>query len=456
MKAKRLLFSMAAISVICSVMALDHGSMMGNAVPLGPQRTGGDATGDRTDLTLDFKVVTVGSKTFAWTNLTNASPDGAGWASQLRYFEPAKTELNLEGRIGSQSYGSARLPNVNPVTITFFQSVDNKFYETTDFIYNYTQLNSADAGDNTAPNLTNASIETQTSMSVKLSLSANDNSGNFFYYVEDAANGVAEVSFLNEITIMLTPLEDYNLSVYAIDFSGNQSTAIVVPILGTPPVYITEGIAKDLSFKLDSRSLTELVIEGTSLATNGFGDVYAKISIDGAWIMGAYGTGSEAPDGKRQWKVDGMDQNGTGERTYLLTIPANEIPGWANGKLLTLDIGYIIAPIPSDWGTYVSPNLIITAGDNTGLPILHQIGTGVNIGTGIASPNANTLSIYPNPVETILNINGLEKAEIAQVLDVTGKTVITCATTGELNVSNLSSGIYILKVENKMLKFVKK
>ncbi|MCL1943477.1 MAG: T9SS type A sorting domain-containing protein [Candidatus Azobacteroides sp.] len=340
------------------------GSMTGNGLSLYPQRNGAAPGTPIAGVTFDFKMVTVGSKTWAWTNLTGQTVSADGWASQLRYWEPAKTEINLTGRANGnrQTFGSARLPNQNPVTVTFFQSWNNQFYETADFTYDYTQVNSADAADQTAPVLAVPTVVTQTAQQLNLSLSATDDSGNFFYYIEDAANNFAEVSFFNDVTLTLTPGVVYTFSVYAVDFSGNRSEVQTVSTEYVEPVYITEGTAQAISFKLDSRSLTELKIECTS--DQFIGDAFVKLEINGVSLD------------PKEWKPT-IDQT-TGTKTYQIIVPAGDVPGWAKGAILALNLGYITMPI-GDWGHYVIENSTITAGENTGAPILHEIGTGVDI-----------------------------------------------------------------------------
>ncbi len=363
---------LAAVLLVGNVSAQTIGSMMGNDLPLYPIRDGSAPGVAIAGTTFDYKAVTIGTKTWAWTNLKGKNIAGNLWSSQFRFWAGGKLENNLTGRVAGsqQTFGTFGIPSANPSTITFVQEENNNFFETADITYDYTQVNSANAADVTAPALADPNVTNQTSLQVSFTLSATDESGNFFYLIEDADNNFTEVSFVNETTLAIEAGVDYNFSVTAIDFSGNRSDAKIVPIDGGEPAYLTEGIARDLSFKLDSRSLTELVIEATSTAAMGFGDAYAKVSINGAWIM----NGTAA----KEWKPVGLNQT-TGTPVYQMRIPASDIPGWEEGKVLTLDLGYIIAPV-GGWGHYVSPNLVITAGENTGAPLLHQIGTGTDIG----------------------------------------------------------------------------
>ena len=75
-----------------------------------------------------------------------------------------------------------------------------------------------------------------------------------------------------------------------------------------------------------------------------------------------------------------------------------------------------------------------------------------------ASPNAvseevSKLSIYPNPVKKILTIDGDYTS--ATIYDLFGKLVLTTNYQKTIDVATLSNGIYFIKTDNKMTKFIK-
>ena len=640
--------------------AIDHGSIMGNDLPLYLIRNGVAGLGGPVEGVFDFKAVTIGTKTWVWTNLSEKNLNGNNWSSRIRFWSPAIQESNLSNRIAGtqQTYGIIGIPDINPCEhpvnsceITFLQEIDEVFYETDTIVYNYTQ-HSAGEDDQTQPILDAPAVISQTDRQLRLSLSATDDSGNFFYYIEDAESKFVEVSFSSEAVLHLDTDKTYRFSIYAVDFSGNQSdarlisvspadirngsdfyiiymdaeseailetkvkeksmlreiwpmdetmeevertgenawgvsatwvaldvaegatdigwnggaivagpedgkaldltaitnnpndyyfhfaikspvdqpaagwtlilysdgdsgdtvkyyigpdtvkSALGLPRLGdyahdgqwhhfeipvsqlvskgykwngtvdarqyllgfqspanipgtqlnldaiffykkqggltwSPPggTAFTEGTAQAVSFKLDSRSLNELKIECTS---NDFiNDAFVKLELNGVEVTG-------------RWQPV-IANPATGAQKYLITVPASEVHGWAEGAVLGLNLGYAIGR------NYVNDNKVITEDENVGKPILHKIGTGVDILLNLPAVEINALSAYPNPSGGMLYINGIDDAVAVRILDLMGKTVLSrVLSKAEIDVSGLSPGVYYLKIKNQTVKFIKK
>lgn len=70
-----------------------------------------------------------------------------------------------------------------------------------------------------------------------------------------------------------------------------------------------------------------------------------------------------------------------------------------------------------------------------------------------------TYQVYPNPVQNILNIQGQEKINSVTIIDVSGKIVKEQKSnndTDKINLENLTSGTYYLKInDNKAQKIIK-
>ncbi len=71
----------------------------------------------------------------------------------------------------------------------------------------------------------------------------------------------------------------------------------------------------------------------------------------------------------------------------------------------------------------------------------------------------NNISIYPNPASNFINLQA-DKSIIDksyEIVDMAGKSVINNKISGkEINISNLTTGNYILKIDNQSYKFIKK
>jgi hypothetical protein len=79
--------------------------------------------------------------------------------------------------------------------------------------------------------------------------------------------------------------------------------------------------------------------------------------------------------------------------------------------------------------------------------------------TGIDESGSNPISIYPNPVKEILTIE-LEDAnfaiEVVRIYDLLGRESMECRlSNGKVNVSALPTGVYLLKIGDYAVKFVK-
>lgn len=72
----------------------------------------------------------------------------------------------------------------------------------------------------------------------------------------------------------------------------------------------------------------------------------------------------------------------------------------------------------------------------------------------ITPQNEEEISVYPNPTSNILYINGLNKHEKVHLFDTNGKLVKSCQET-ELDMNDLSNGIYLLQVRTQVVKVIK-
>ena len=78
-------------------------------------------------------------------------------------------------------------------------------------------------------------------------------------------------------------------------------------------------------------------------------------------------------------------------------------------------------------------------------------------GTGIKEDGFEAVSLYPNPANNILHIEGLEGQHEIQVYNIYGMLVkvANIEGDGEINVNDIAAGIYFLRVGSHAMKFVK-
>ena len=82
-------------------------------------------------------------------------------------------------------------------------------------------------------------------------------------------------------------------------------------------------------------------------------------------------------------------------------------------------------------------------------------GTMADVPTSIDESGETKVYAYPTPVVNTLNVLGVSETEPLFVYDLSGKCLMT-ETGNKVEVSNLTNGTYILKVNNQCIKFIKK
>jgi hypothetical protein len=80
---------------------------------------------------------------------------------------------------------------------------------------------------------------------------------------------------------------------------------------------------------------------------------------------------------------------------------------------------------------------------------------GEELMVGTNDVQVKEVSLYPVPANNELYINGISGMKVVRVVDVLGKIVSVQQTANKVDISGLSKGIYLLSVDNQMIKFVK-
>ena len=75
--------------------------------------------------------------------------------------------------------------------------------------------------------------------------------------------------------------------------------------------------------------------------------------------------------------------------------------------------------------------------------------------TSIEEVGEVAVYVYPNPVSSTLNIQGVDEIASLSVYSLSGKCVLQ-ETGTEIDVTSLQQGTYILRVNNQYVKFIKK
>ncbi|PWH83289.1 hypothetical protein DIS18_01680 [Algibacter marinivivus] len=91
------------------------------------------------------------------------------------------------------------------------------------------------------------------------------------------------------------------------------------------------------------------------------------------------------------------------------------------------------------------------AGDKVLIDDIVASFTYISLGINDFSRNDDAFKLYPNPVKDLLNIKSLDASMSSiSIYDITGKRVLQSNTIndGKINVSNLNSGIYVIRLED--------
>ena len=78
----------------------------------------------------------------------------------------------------------------------------------------------------------------------------------------------------------------------------------------------------------------------------------------------------------------------------------------------------------------------------------------VEAGTVTDMSKAN-IAVYPNPVEKIIYITGLENDADLKIVDMEGR-VVKSVNAQSIEVEDLKAGMYVLSIDGKVVKFIKK
>jgi hypothetical protein len=133
--------------------------------------------------------------------------------------------------------------------------------------------------------------------------------------------------------------------------------------------------------------------------------------------------------------------NSTGNNTFLQNPPAITFGTWVENTAVTSGA--------------CGGNL--TAANSTMTGDLHS----TSLATSDVKTDATKIQIFPNPVADVIRVSGINNGQSIQIYNMAGQLVKSETFDQKINVSELSSGVYLLKISTKNFqthefKFVKK
>jgi len=144
--------------------------------------------------------------------------------------------------------------------------------------------------------------------------------------------------------------------------------------------------------------------------------------------------------------------------TYTVTVYYDENQGFVIGAgTYVAGSTASIAAIPADGYTFVK-----WSDDTTDNPkeviVDHDIILAAFFnGVGVEENGLGNVSLYPNPANDKIRIEGLEGVHEVQIYNAFGLLVKTLSISGndEVNIAELSAGLYIIRIDGHSMRFMK-
>lgn len=165
------------------------------------------------------------------------------------------------------------------------------------------------------------------------------------------------------------------------------------------------------------------------------------------------------PDGEQEWYGNTMEVASTNRLIFL---------GGSKGikKVWINDDGDPISEViysitNTEWELLSSSHYgskVIFAGFLGDYSLMSSIHVVIDYTTGVIETNIPDINIYPNPSKDWIGIDGLTETSNIQIFDITGKLILSqqYQVGDRINISDLTIGIYILKIRNSQGESCKK
>ncbi|WCC44961.1 M4 family metallopeptidase [Tenacibaculum finnmarkense] len=315
----------------------------------------------------------------------------------------------------------------------------------------------------TAPSNLSASNITQTSLILNWT-AATDNVAVTGYDVYQGATKVASTNTTTATITGLTSETNYAFSVKATDEEANisiSSATLNVTTLAIPVSYC-ESKGTKVSYEwIDYVAFGGMT--NTTAANGGYGDFTSKVAtvVQGTTNQLVLSAGFASSTYNEYFTVwidynkdgdfsDAGEQVTTGNSSSATNRVANiVIPENAKLGKTRMRVSMKYNSASTSCGTFgdgevedYTVNIIATS-------VINTVVTMSVSGENIKTKEASNLSIYPNPAVNFVHVNVASKAKNTsyKIINITGSTVQKGRlNTAKLNVTNLSSGMYILEV----------
>ncbi len=300
-------------------------------------------------------------------------------------------------------------------------------YTQSSMLIDYVRVYQNATVDTQAPMNFTASLGTVTSTSVQLLLNATDNSGTIGYNVAygSASNGMAGVSGVQKSVIItgLNPNTHYDFTVTANDLSGNPAAnnPIIVSATTLPNSTL---ICSGASANAQQGSFTtgynyEFQTNGTDVKIT-----YGLLDTDKVGVV-AY-----------LWKQSPFSE------VQMTNVSGNVFTYTLTGQTLGSTINYGV-------------KFAYAGGMSVTNYYSYVVGSTCNMGTTTFS-ELNQIS-FPNPVTDKINISSNISLDRIEIYNLLGNLVLkTESNTNEIDVTSLTSGIYLISIYSGNEKIVKK
>jgi hypothetical protein len=256
------------------------------------------------------------------------------------------------------------------------------------------------------------------------------------------------------------------------DFNGDGDNDIVFGTF-TLDMFAYIGNQSFTFFERFNNNTLGFATHATDIDNDGDADVL-HLGSNRLWLSRNSGDGNLITEGPIDelviHSIHSIDANGDGHKD--LFIPANDklvwVPNDGNGGLMTSQLIFEDSNFFGFQGAIADLNNdaiddIIWSADSldSQIPtmIVYQLG-GATLGSNVE--NITEITIYPNPVSDILKIN-FDRNDIQRIniMSVSGQILKTISeSVSDIDVSSLSSGIYLLEIISKngrhIQKFIKK